>query len=303
MTNATRKARPSRKQAGIASGVTTDRNAPAVPVVDVNQIVKKQPGMAYLEAEDEALTAWVLALWAELRSTDEWPVPPCPQCAGSHTRLHMRPGPRRPLPYFICRDCGRNYTRMSDSPLRRLRHPQKAPGFIRLLSQPLSLNEAGRRLGMDYPAISNWLMRFRELIAQHDPEGVWLARVRLGLIYRPVGTCPKCGYEGALHFGGFTLERRRRVICPQCTRTWAIDDTAAYYVEMQLARDPGVTAAQRTRRAGRDAPELHAPENAVLVVAQEKSGSTRLAKGAKGPKVRRLRLDQRAWWTLATDEN
>jgi transposase-like protein len=256
-----------------------DCGAPAAPLVDVRQIVKKQPGTEYLEAEDTTLTAWVLALWDELRSVDEWPVPSCPRCAGGHTRLLSRTGPRRPLPLFFCRDCGRMYTRMSDSPLRRLRHPHKTAEFIRLLSQPLSLNEAGRRLHMDYPAVSNWLMRFREFIAEHDLEGIWLTKVRLGLSYRPVGTCGRCGYEGTLHFGGFTPERRRRVICPQCARTWTIDEIAGRYMEMQLARDPGLTAARRLHKAGREAPELQAPESAVLVIGNE---------SARAPEVQRV---------------
>ncbi|WP_429568941.1 DUF746 domain-containing protein [Paraburkholderia sp. JPY419] len=60
------------------------------------------------------------------------------------------------------------------------------PAFIRLLSQPIPLEEVSRRLGVEYGAASNWLMRFRELIAQHDPEGIWLTRVRLGVKFRPV---------------------------------------------------------------------------------------------------------------------
>ncbi|MBB5409224.1 transposase-like protein [Paraburkholderia sp. HC6.4b] len=156
---------------------------------------------------------------------------------------------------------------MSESPVKRLRHPHKTPDFIRLLSLPLSLNEASRRLHMDYPAISNWLMRFRQLIVQNDPEGVWLPRVKLGLRYRPVDTCERCGYHGALHFGGFAPGRRRRVICPECARTWMIDDESDHSMEVHLAYDPALTAARRTRRAGRDAPEHRAPERGLLLVA------------------------------------
>lgn len=99
-----------------------------------------------------------MALWDELRSPDETPVPPCPRCASESTRLMNRATQRRAFPLFHCRDCNRMYSRISGSPLQRLRHPWKIPEFIRLLSQPISLDEAGRRMGMDYPAVSNWLM-------------------------------------------------------------------------------------------------------------------------------------------------
>lgn len=105
-----------------------------------------------------------------------------------------------------------------------------------------------------------WLMRFRQLIVRNDPEGVWLPRVKLGLRYRPVGTCWRCGYHGAFHFSGFAPGRRCRVICPECTRTWMIDDELDHCMEVHLAYAPALTAARRTRRAGRDAPEYQAPD-------------------------------------------
>jgi transposase-like protein len=238
------------------------------PVFDASQTIKKQPARDYVESEEDvALTAWVMSLWDELRSRDETPVPQCPRCGSGRTALLNRAGPRRPLPLFQCCDCGRNYTRMSESPLKKLRHPHKTPDFIRLLSLPLPLNEAGRRMHMDYPAVSNWLMRFRQLIVQNDPEGIWLPRVKLGLRYRPVGTCERCYYHGALHFGGFAPGHRRRVICPECARTWMIDDESNQCMEVQLAYDPALTAARRSRRAGRDAPEYRAPERGLLHVA------------------------------------
>ncbi|MGF6609964.1 hypothetical protein OKW45_004886 [Paraburkholderia sp. WSM4175] len=240
-----------RRKTLVVSGTDLDASAtglaPATadgPVFDVRQTIKRQPARDYLETdEDIALTAWVTSLWEELRSRDETPVPPCPQCASGRTALLNRAGSRRPLPMFQCRDvpvptpadvqcrdCGRTYTCMSESPLKRLRHPHKTPDFIRLLSQPLPLEEAGRRMHMDYPAVSNWLMWFRQLIAQNDPEGVWLPRVKLGLRYRPLGTCGRCGYHGTLHYGGFAPGRRRRVIYPECERTWMIDDYPGSHV-------------------------------------------------------------------------
>ncbi len=129
-----------------SAGATAQVPATAAgPVFDVRQTIKRQPARDYLETdEDIALTAWVMSLWEELRSRDETPVPPCPRCTSGRTTLQNRAGPRRPLPLFRCRDCRRNYTRMSALPLKRLRHPHKTPDFIRLPSLPLPLNEASR---------------------------------------------------------------------------------------------------------------------------------------------------------------
>ncbi|KVD81499.1 hypothetical protein WI89_23605 [Burkholderia ubonensis] len=248
----------------------------SVPIFDVHHTVKKQPGRGYRDEEDEALTFWVTALWKELHSRDETPLPPCPRCESEDVRLLNRATPRRPFPLFHCRECNRMYSRISGSPLQRLRHPWKIPDFIRLLSQPISLDEAGRRMGMEYPAVSNWLMRFRELMALHDPDGTWLARVRLGVKYRPVGVCARCGYEGTFHYGGFTPENRRRVICPACKRTWMIDDGADHYVEMRLTVDPSQTAARRVRKAGRAALDLPAAESGLMVVTGRARKSSRI---------------------------
>lgn len=260
------------------------------PVFDIGQTIKRQPARDYLETdEDVALTVWVTSLWEELRSPDEAPVPPCPHCASWRAGLLSRTGPRNPLPMFQCSDCGKIYTRMSGSPLQRLRHPHKTPDFIRLLSLPLPLEEAGRRMHMHYTAVSNWLMRFRELIVRNDPDGVWLPRVKLGLRYRPVGTCERCGYHGPLHYGGFAPGRRRRVICPACTRTWMLADALDHCMEARLTHDPALTAARRTRKAGYPALELPAPEQGVLKVAARVQSPSRVVVAASLPKQRRRR--------------
>ncbi|MXN79587.1 hypothetical protein GR157_33285 [Burkholderia sp. 4701] len=70
-----------------ASDVPVDRNLAAVsmPIFDAHHTVKKQPGRGYRDEEDEALTVWVTALWKELHSRDETPVPPCPRCKNART--------------------------------------------------------------------------------------------------------------------------------------------------------------------------------------------------------------------------
>lgn len=236
----------------------------ALPVFDARQPVTRQPGRDYLDSEDEALTLFVMGLWSELISRDEAPVPPCPRCESHNTRLLSRATPRRELPLFTCRDCGRMYSRLAGTPLHRLQTQKKMPAFIRLLSQPISLYEAGRRLDMDYPAVSNWLMRFRELIARHDPDECWSARVRFGIRYRPQGTCRRCGFTGPLNNGGFTPDSRRRAICPQCAHIWPIDTTSQDNLMVHVLHDPAFTAVARRRRKGLVAPDLPGIRHGVL---------------------------------------
>jgi hypothetical protein len=91
-----------------------------------------------------------------------------------------------------------------------------------LLSQPIPLEEASRRLQIDYVATSNWLMRFRQLIAAHDPDGHWTSLVKLGIKYRPAGECPKCGRGGIKLNGGYSVDQRRLAKCPACLFSWPL---------------------------------------------------------------------------------
>ncbi|WP_371748605.1 DUF746 domain-containing protein [Burkholderia cepacia] len=138
-----------------------------------------------------------------------------------------------------------------------LRLEHKMPAFIRLLSQPIPLEEASRRLGLDCEAVALWLMRFRQLIEQHDPDAYWASRVTLGLQYRPEGTCPHCSYTGPLLSGGFAGGHRRRAKCPQCSRTWPIgDQESGARVKVSIVRDPAMSVIERRRREGLATPTL-----------------------------------------------
>lgn len=106
-----------------------------------------------------------------------------------------------------------------------------------------------RRLGIDPRTVSSQLMRFRQLIELHDPDGQWITRVRLGIGYRPQGTCPFCGHGGQLKSSGFDGAGRRKVRCPECSRIWPISrDDAGTQVAVRIAHDPALTAARRRRR-------------------------------------------------------
>ncbi|MFM0411256.1 DUF746 domain-containing protein [Paraburkholderia dipogonis] len=211
----------------------------------------------YGESEIPALTAFVSTLCAELQSVEALPVPPCPHCNGDRAGFHTRANAYHAVPYFRCTDCRRLFTRLTGSPIARLRFATKMPEFFRLLSQPLTLEEVSRRLGIDYGAISNWLMRFRQLIALNDPDGRWTPLVRLGLRYRPHGTCTRCGYEGQLHNGGFSVDNRRQVKCPSCGRHWPLNvNSNSSAVAVVVVNDLALNAAERRLRAGLDAPDL-----------------------------------------------
>lgn len=234
-------------------------------VFDAQEPITHGRAREYGDTENPALTAFVGSLWAELHSADATPVPRCPHCAGARGRLHQRANEYHAVPYFRCVDCRRLYTRLTGSPIARLRFAKKMPEFFRLLSQPVPLEEVSRRLGVEYGAISNWLMRFRQLIALHDPDGHWTPLVRLGLKYRPHGECPKCGHDGQLNNGGFTADNQRRAKCPSCAYVWPLDaGTTGSDIPVIVANDLALNAAERRRRAGLDAPDLPRVESASV---------------------------------------
>lgn len=240
------------------------------PVIqfDAAQPLTNASRREFADADDPVLTTFVTTLSDALFSRDPFPVPLCPRCSSPQARLHARANNHRTkLPLFRCADCKRFFTRLTGSPLAHLCFPERIPAFIRLLSQPLPLEEASRRMGLKYGGMSNWLMRFRQLIAQHDPDGQWIARVKLGILYQPEGACAHCGYRGQMRSGGFAGNGQRRVKCPECGRIRTItSDAAGAQVTVSIARDPALTAARRRRREGWPVPDLTAVRQGVLCV-------------------------------------
>ena len=121
----------------------------------------------------------------------------------------------------------------------------------------MPLEEVSRRLGVEYGAVSNRLMRFRQLIALYDPDGYWTPLVRLGPKYCPHGECPKCGHDGQLNNGGFSADNKRRAKCPSCAYVWPLDAASTGGdIPVIVANDLAVNASGRRRRAGLEAPDL-----------------------------------------------
>ena len=232
---------------------------------DATQPRTSRSRRAFTDEDDRTLTAFVMSLWEELFSTDTQPVPSCPHCLGVQTSLHLRPNGHMRLPQFKCFTCKRRFTRRTGSPMAGLRHESKMPDFIRLLSQPIPLEEASRRLRLDSDAVALWLMRFRQLIELHDPEKYWATRVTLGLQYKAEGTCPRCSYTGALLSGGFATGHRRRAKCPQCSKTWPLGDhETGMRVKVSIVRDPAMSVIERRRREGLATPALTAADGGML---------------------------------------
>ncbi|TCK32030.1 transposase-like protein [Paraburkholderia sp. BL8N3] len=264
-----------------------------IPEFDATLPVTHAAGRDYADEDDPLLTAFVTGIWDELHSRETTPVPPCPACASGNTRVQNRPNRHHALPFFRCRACKRTYSRLTGTPLARLRFASKMPAFIRLLSQPIPLEEASRRLRVEYMALSNWLMRFRELIAQHDPDGRWTSRVRLGVKYQPTGTCPHCGYSGQLRNGGFGPDTRRCALCPHCSRTWSIaPGVEGADITVRVVKDLALTAVARRTRAGQVAPALASAEHAILKIPARAAPASVTAPSVPAPHANRFDFSQ-----------
>jgi len=96
-------------------------------VFDARTPITRTSDRDYGNEENTALTAFVASLWAELHSSDIRPTPPCPHCGAANARLHQRPNQYHSVPYFRCGGCGKLFTRLTGSPLARLRFVSKMP--------------------------------------------------------------------------------------------------------------------------------------------------------------------------------
>ena len=148
-----------------------------------------------------------------------------------------------PMPAFRCNACRHRYNRLTGTPLARLRHADKLPEFVRLLSCQMSYKEAAEILEVDYTAVANWAEKFRTWLLALDPSGRWEARVRLGLKPRPLIACPKCGQEDDVRLAGFHDDGTRRLACRACDITFALptEERGSDPLPMAVAYDPLVT--------------------------------------------------------------
>ncbi|WP_439889617.1 DUF746 domain-containing protein [Ralstonia sp. 25C] len=133
--------------------------------------------------EGETLQAFLQRHLDRLMSPDSDPVPPCPQCHGTHIR---KDGYARSqvaggcLPNFKCVGCGHVYSRLSGTPFSKRRQRKQIDAWIALLGEELGCAEAARRLGVRNPTVYATVRLFRRWLLELDPSGHYEQCVRLG---------------------------------------------------------------------------------------------------------------------------
>jgi transposase-like protein len=129
----------------------------------------RKSGPLAVDTEDKALTRYLERALRETRSLSLNP-PACPYCVSRQTILSTRPHARLPMPAFRCNSCGKGFNRLTGTPLARLRHADKLPQFIRLLSCQMSYKQATELLEVDYSAVANWAEKFRNWLFAYSAE-------------------------------------------------------------------------------------------------------------------------------------
>ena len=192
-----------------------------------------------IDTEDPVLTAFLLLAMRDVYSKSKLPFA-CPHCGDRNTFLVGQAHARMPRPSFMCRLCQKRFNRLTGTPLARLRHEDKLPAFVRLLSQQLSYAQAARRLSVDYSAIANWVAKFRLWLFQLDPSGKWESRVRLGIKPRPVTPCLRCA-STTVRFSGFDSQAgHRRLSCDTCGAIFPLNKVADNQVDIVVTYDPAM---------------------------------------------------------------
>lgn len=181
---------------------------------------------------DAELAAYLEAAWQVLRS-EAAIAPACPHCGADDAHACAPSGDE--LPQFRCRHCRRRFTRLSATPLARLRHVDRFAQIFPLLARSMSLAEAARQLEVKAETVAHWSTQIRQWLLMLDPSGQWERRVQLGVHYavvpagtprrlepRPAGCrCMLAGaggearplpQDGELGLEGPLLLR----VCPQC---------------------------------------------------------------------------------------
>ena len=97
------------------------------------------------------------------------PRPCCPACTGERCYRH---GHDRGLQRYRCRDCGKTFTKLSGTPLSRLRHRAKWLDYLGEMLEARSVRAAARAVDVHKNTSFRWRHRFLEL-AKHDrPESL-----------------------------------------------------------------------------------------------------------------------------------
>jgi transposase-like protein len=132
--------------------------------------------------EDAELTAFLKQEVDQILSPEHEPKPSCPRCGGTEVVTkglqRLAGGQRRAV--FRCRVCVRSFTRVVGTPFEKRAYLPKLDILIPLLSQPLSFNEAGKRMGSLDTDIKRRVLAIRNWLREIDSTGEWERRVKLG---------------------------------------------------------------------------------------------------------------------------
>ena len=129
---------------------------------------------------DAGLAAYLLSAWRTLHSASHVP-PHCPRC-GAHKTVYDGTDDGS-VPFFHCGGCRQRFTRLTGTPMARLRLEDKAETFFQLASQQVSVAEAARRLAIKSETVRHWSVQTRLWLLELDPQGEWEHRVQLGVRY------------------------------------------------------------------------------------------------------------------------
>ncbi|MHA7684203.1 transposase [Cupriavidus sp. PET2-C1] len=132
-------------------------------------------------ASDADLTAFLLTAWRKLHSASHRP-PQCPRCRARKSTFDGIDGSGG-LPLFHCAGCRQRFSRLTGTPMARLRLEDKAEAFFNLASQQVSVAEAARRLGIKSETVRHWSIQTRLWLLKLDRQGDWERRVQLGVRY------------------------------------------------------------------------------------------------------------------------
>ncbi|WP_454724546.1 MULTISPECIES: DUF746 domain-containing protein [Cupriavidus] len=148
-------------------------------------------------AGDEALADYLMAAWRRLHVASRR-APRCPRCGGS-AAFHSTD--ESGLPQFQCTGCRQPFTRLTGTPMGRLRLGDKAETFFHLVSHQITTAEAARRLLIKSETVKHWSLQTRLWLLALDPTGAWERRVLLGVRYavlpegapvKPLAASPAC---------------------------------------------------------------------------------------------------------------
>ncbi len=184
------------------------------------------------DGNDHDLAAYLESAWRKLHTRSRRPLR-CPRCHAGGTRYDGVDGSG--LPQFFCDHCQRRFNRVTDTPMARLKSPDKILAYFHLISQPISVAECARQLDIRHETVLNWSLQTRLWLLTLDPTGSWELRVRLGVRYavvpgsapeRPIGPTQGCRCElvkgeGASRRDADNMPLLMRV-CPLCERARSI---------------------------------------------------------------------------------